>query len=169
MKGPLECRKPLLLKAMHDLAQGGDTTQEYVDRVRVLCEDWEEASLDISTLKWNFTQGPSVKRSVRCAATLHEITLHPDASVNEICKKYISIFGSYTSNERKAVVNAVKGKRVFVCFKCRKPGHKIAECLEWSEKKPKTSGVVLMLSAYAMITAYPHIEKNIMWFDTGAR
>jgi hypothetical protein len=34
-------------------------------------------------------------------------------------------------------------------------------------RRRNISGVALMLSACAMITASPHVEKNSMWFDTG--
>jgi hypothetical protein len=91
-----------------------------------------------------------------------------NASINELCQKYISITGSYINKVTKAGVNTVKGMRPFLCFNCRKPGHKIAECPGWKEVKPKTSGVVLIMPAYAMIPAAPSVETNVMLFVTGA-
>jgi hypothetical protein len=68
-----------------------------------------------------------------------DVSVHAMRSAVNVCKKFISITGSYTPKETKAIVNAVSGKKSFVCcFKCRKPGHKmrprVAESPEWSKK-----------------------------------
>jgi hypothetical protein len=73
---------------MDSLAQGAVTPQEYVDRVRDLCEDNSEVDLDKDSLKWKFIHGLKEKWSVRCAATLDELLGKADISLENVCNEY---------------------------------------------------------------------------------
>jgi hypothetical protein len=83
--GSVEVRKPALMRALVNLEQGRDSAQQYVDKAKGLREEFDELGMKdfVQFINFQFIHGLNDEWGATCAATLNEMLVVPDVSLEE--------------------------------------------------------------------------------------